>query len=373
MMGSASHTLGILTCKTLGAPPFRETAYFKQLTLTGREWGIQLIVFSPTDVDWNRKSVSAWSWDGNLSRWHRKNHPIPTLIYDRCYYLDNKHYLAYKPYVSKLVQHPGTQLLGRPLGGKIRTQKILLNNPLLRPYLPPTIMCMGPETVHSALKTMGTILIKPNGGSHGRGVAAIFPDDNRRYRIKGRTRKNQEFHIQIQSEKHFLNWLTRFIGSTRYIIQPYLTLCTKDGRPFDLRILVQKGKKGKWETTGSAVRTGKTDSLTSNLHGGGKAERTASFLTTHIPETHRPAIIRSIQLLAREVPLQIEKEHGRLAELGLDIGIDQKYQVWLLEANSKPGRSVFLLTGEAHVRKRSIQLPIQYAYFLLNGNVGGSV
>lgn len=33
---------------------------------------------------------------------------------------------------------------------------------------------------------------------------------------------------------------------------------------------------------------------------------------------------------------------GPLGELGLDIGVDYQQKVWLFEANSKPGRHIFL-------------------------------
>ncbi|WP_169713624.1 YheC/YheD family endospore coat-associated protein [Paludifilum halophilum] len=366
-------TLGVIACKEQGTPPFQETVYLKQLTREGRAMGIRLIVFSPKDIDWRRRTVSAWFWDLNSGKWGNRSQAIPPLVYDRCYYRDSRHYRTYKPYVTQLAQDSDVQLLGRPLGGKLQTQEMLEKNAAIRPYLPRTLLYRSPEDLKSALNLSGSILIKPNGGSHGRGVAAIFAEPGRSYRVQGRTRNNRGFHIRLKTERALRDWILRFTGSARYLIQPYLGLQTEDGRPFDLRILVQKGEDHRWVTTGMAVRTGKTHSLTSNIHGGGKAERAIPFLTAHFPGRRLSGILRSIRWLAEQVPRQIEKEHGRLAELGLDIGIDRQGRVWLLEVNSKPGRTVFLLTRETDVRRRSIQLPMQYARTLLNGLVGGSV
>ena len=52
-------------------------------------------------------------------------------------------------------------------------------------------------------------------------------------------------------------------------MQPYLDL-SHHGHPFDIRALVQN-KHGRWTLTGCMVREGAEGSLTSNLHGGGKA------------------------------------------------------------------------------------------------------
>lgn len=62
-------------------------------------------------------------------------------------------------------------------------------------------------------------------------------------------------------------WVRRFTGRRRFIIQPYLELCNRNGDPFDIRSLVQKNDRGIWSITGIAARQGVSQGLTSNLHG----------------------------------------------------------------------------------------------------------
>ena len=144
-------------------------------------------------------------------------------------------------------------------------------------------------------------------------------------------------------------WLNRFVANTRYVMQPYLPLNTPEGRPYDLRMLIQKNERGEWMTTGMAIRTGKPHGLTSNLHGGGRAEKAVPFLLRHFHRDQVSDIMEKIRWLAAVVPPHIERHHGRLLELGLDVGIDTDGRIWLLEVNSKPGRSVFVLSGQKEV------------------------
>ncbi|MDR6226654.1 YheC/YheD family endospore coat-associated protein [Desmospora profundinema] len=364
--------LGIITCKSKRTPPFQEITFFKHLTQEGARLGLALIVFSPMDINWDHRKVSAWRWHPKNDNWLREIHPLPSLIYDRCYYTDSRQYMLYKPYVERLIKDSNVHLLGRPLSGKWSTYQLLKPHSSIRPHLPPTSTLLSAEDLELALNRHGSILIKPNGGSHGRGVIAVIPQGGR-YHARGRTLRNHPVDVTLQTKKSAIGWIQRITANTRYIIQPYLSLVTADGYPFDIRILVQKNGSGTWETTGSAVRTGKVHSLTSNLHGGGKAERTFPFLQRQFSDDTTAQIMKTIEKLAADVPTQIENEHGRLVELGLDLGVDRTGRVWLLEVNSKPGRTVFLLTGEREQYRRSVLLPVEYARSFLLGPTGGSV
>jgi D-alanine-D-alanine ligase-like ATP-grasp enzyme len=58
------------------------------------------------------------------------------------------------------------------------------------------------------------------------------------------------------------------------------------------------------------------------------------------------------------------KDEHTLGELGFDIGIDQNEQIWMFEANSKPGRSIFkhpALKGEG---KAALQYVYDYCLYL---------
>lgn len=363
-------TLGIIVCTVRRSPPFLEAGFFKRLALEGRRLGIELLIFSPKHVDWERQRVNGWTYSPEENRWVAGEHPLPTLVYDRCFYTDSNQFRDYKPYVLRLDQSPHVQLLGRGLVGKWDTHLILSRNSSLHPYLPETRKWDGPDKALIFLNKHQKILIKPNGGSHGRGVAAILKIEGG-YQVHGRTRKNHLFRLSFDEESYLKQWLTRFVGNTRYVMQPYLKLSTPDGSPYDLRMLIQKNERGDWKTTGMAIRTGKPHSLTSNLHGGGRAEKAIPFLLRHFHRDQVHDILKRIRWLAAVVPPHIERHHGRLLELGLDVGIDADGRVWLLEVNSKPGRSVFILSGQKEVFRQATLLPIRVAQAILNRQTGG--
>ena len=359
--------LGIITCFTRNHPPFAERSYYEQLTQIGKNLGVSVVVFTPKHINWGARQVRGYVYDSTLKQWFLRQTPLPAVIYDRCFYLSPSHYKSYFPFVQKLRQDPQTELLGVPLKGKWQLAELIKHSPKLASFFPHTVRYVKPQDALVFLQKYNTLVAKPSGGSHGRGIVAIFQKaENGRYVIIGRSRQNRPLSRQFANLQQTLTWLHRFIGGTRYILQPYLPLRTPNHLPFDIRVLMQKDERQTWQMTGMAVRTGSPSSLTSNLHGGGKAEKIVPFLKQlSFDKQAIRRIEQEIRTICEQLPPLIEKKHGRLCELGIDIGIDSNARVWLLEVNSKPGRQVFRKAGEREVYLTAIRRPMLYAYALL--------
>ncbi|HEX6988094.1 MAG TPA: YheC/YheD family protein, partial [Bacillota bacterium] len=160
----------------------------------------------------------------------------------------------------------------------------------------------------------------------------------------------------------------------RLLLQPELQLRDRRGRPFDLRVLVQRDGRGRLAVTGSAVRVGRAGSWVANLHRGGTA------LTPEAAQDRLPGLAEAAAELpggslavaahaaALRVTAAIERRWGRFAELGIDLGFDLgRRRLFFLEANTRPGRLIFRKSGDHEARLVSIRRPLEYARFLVRG------
>ena len=86
-----------------------------------------------------------------------------------------------------------------------------------------------------------------------------------------------------------------------------------------------------------------------------------AFLEEQYGQAEANRLLEEIIAYSHIIPSAIEERHGRLIELGLDYGIDRDKRLWLLEANSKPGRSVFNQTGDREASTLAVEMPILYA------------
>lgn len=361
----SGRTVGIMVCPSAGDPPFSEKQYYRRLSLLGQKLGLAVFVFFPHRIDWERRRVFGYSYSASAGRWERRLYPLPEAVYDRCFYSDAKLYAEFREPIRRLMKTPGTRFLGYGLKGKWSVHQMMIRDEALSPYIPQTELLQSPADIERWLEEKGELFLKPHGGSQGKGVLRVTRVENG-YVVKGRNHRNEAVRSGFRSKRRLLGWIAAFTGGRKYLIQKYLSLTTTAGEAFDIRALVQKNHTGRWELTGIAVRRGAPGSITSNLHGGGHAEEAKPFLRQQYGQQTAETIESSVRELALRIPFVLEQYHGRLLELGVDVGVDTEGHVWVLEANSKPGRSSFAGLSDKKVRLDSIRNPILYAKFLID-------
>ncbi|RXT04807.1 YheC/YheD family protein [Ammoniphilus sp. CFH 90114] len=355
--------LGIMTVHAPGKPPFPERVFFRRLIERGQKEGISVIVFHPTAIHFETQKLNGFTLD-QKGKWQTITAPIPPFIYDRCFYLGTKYNRTYKPQIDRLLSLKGIRFLGVGLKGKWQMYQLVKNHPTLASYLPPTERVENLDQIQSWLQRYPSIILKPMSGSLGIGVMKASKS-NSAIIVEGRGKNNVPFRKSFKSFQSFCTFFKSRIERWKYLIQPYLTLKTQHGVPFDVRLLVQKDGTGQWVTTGSAIRMGQSKSITSNLHGGGKAFSFHQFLEQYYTPVQAEKINSKIAIIERTLPKYLEKHHGPLVEIGIDIGIDSDQNVWLIEVNSKPGRQIFEQLQDKEAVLKSQLSPLYYAKYLM--------
>jgi hypothetical protein len=362
MTKKAVNYLGILTTPGTKFYPFPEKSFYAFMTQAGRKIGLPVYVLLPTQINFATKTVVGYQYTPQ-KKWVKTRLPFPTLVYDR---LSNRR--KYAAQIKRLKAQSSITFLGHVLGNKLKNHNHLIQHPGLAEHMPPTELVTSMQVVRDMLDQYDAVVVKPMQNSLGIGVMKVTSKNNV-HRVEGRDFKNKIFHRTFSNRNALLFWL-RNQFTTKIIAQPYLELSTPEGVPFDIRVLVQKNGKGEWMETGRAVRAGVVDGLTSNLCGGGKAHSYEPFLSKYFEEEQLELIHHDIDFIVNELPAFLESKHGRLVELGIDIGIDRAGKVWLIEVNSKPGRASFrqIEQGKYH---RDVRLnPLRYAYYLVKASKG---
>ncbi|WP_054957785.1 YheC/YheD family protein [Paenibacillus dakarensis] len=220
---------------------------------------------------------------------------------------------------------------------------MILKNKGLASYVPTTRL-YSLEALEQMLETHTLVYIKPDRGTYGNGVmcAEIIMDnkaesDNtdststKTYRLRYET-KTENFTSLVQLDKTILS----LCQNRKYLIQQGIRLLRHKGHPFDLRVLVQKTPWGLWESTGIIGRVAAKHKIITNHHSGGTVKHFSTLMSEHMTAGEIENIRQELKELGVHVASQLQKFYPNIKEIGLDVAIDSRWSIWILEVNTKP-------------------------------------
>jgi glutathione synthase/RimK-type ligase-like ATP-grasp enzyme len=351
--------IGILTWRE--GKKFAEPAYFRQLIRAGNELGCTVFLFSPSDVLSSERQVRGFIPNG-AGGWTGRLFDRPDVVIDRYRYTPTP---AFKQYVAFRKQSSFLYANNR-LANKWRVHEVLWRDQRMQRWLPETRL-YNHANLQAMLSRHSLLYLKPLNGTGGRGIVRLERKGDG-YHLLGRDKQRAKVTAVIRQLPPLLRWIDRWKWE-RFIVQQGLHLELVPNRSVDLRLMIQKDGSGQWSITGHGIRIGGERSATSNLHGGGKAIPTKSFLAQRFGEQRTVDILRQCYELSYQTAETIENHFGRMIELGLDIGIDVNGRAWLIEVNPKPGRQIFKELGAPQLYKQAISKPLEYAIYLAGKHV----
>jgi hypothetical protein len=318
-----------------------ENTYFNEIATRAAAHDMECYRFIPSHIDPLTQLVKGKKYDPIEQNWISSEFPIPTILYDRCFYGDDDHSKQCMPIVSWLKNREDFTFLGYGLPNKLELYEILKES-VLSPYLVPSQPVTDEKIVFEELAIKKRLILKPVNGSQGYGIYYINKS-NKTFHVK--TEKHKQMISRIfPNDVKFGKWLKQLIQHRRYLLQPYLELFNQELQPFDIRMLLQKNAEGKWMERGKGIRKGSTGGILSNLSAGGTVIDFKSW-SSNLPITVKEFIKNELDYIKLNLPLLLEEKFLPLFELGVDIGVAKDGSIWILDVNSKPGRKVILSTS----------------------------
>lgn len=354
--------LGIMTLYMNNKRQIEEKSLFAKWIRIAKSMGMHAFVFTPEETNGAAHKVYAHTYDPVQRKWSRSWLPFPDIIFDRCRYQPTKRFQQLKKFRA---QYPNLLYMNRPMANKWATYQLLKNVAEIAPFLPETQLFTDHRALLRVASQGHAAYIKPLNGTGGRGIMRIAQVKPNVYQLQGRNMQRKILRPRLVSGAALNTILAPIRKEGRYLLQQGIDIRLKDGRVHDFRALVQKNGSGSWKLTGVAGRVGPVGSITSNLHGGGKAMSLDELLKRQFSD---PARVQSIKQQMEELSLDVVKALERvfkdLSEMALDIAVDRKGRPWLLEVNPKPAREVFARIGEQTTYQTALKRPIEYALWL---------
>ncbi len=344
-----------------------QTSFFHKLCNASRRQGGLTYVLGPNDLDFkNNMAVGhVLVHENGVCSWQARSLPLPDVFYDRGLFPkgpNKKLSMQVRRYLRKAW---GNRFFNPLFFNKWRTHKWLIQHPRLADYLPETFNSEEIAPIAQMFNKYPSVYLKPAGGSSGRGIIRV---ESRSGLYHGEYLVKKKTHTFVY-ENPVTMWhdlMRKGIINKTYIVQPDLNLAKYEGRPFDIRAMMQKGSDGNWSLTGAAARiAGSANTITTNLHAGGKAQLLPATLASIFGTTKGSELHQEIVDLCYTTCNWIEEVTAvSFGEIAVDLGVSENGKLWLIELNAVPGRTIFRKSGAVNLGKKALQQPIDYAFYL---------
>ncbi len=233
--------------------------------------------------------------------------------------------------------------------------KWLTADPKLRHYVPETR-----RFTRSALNKMidryKMIYFKPADGTGGSGIARVDRIAGSRFKVK-----MKKHTTRVSSARALYSRLRAIAKRRKYLLQKGIRLQRSNGRPFDIRVMMQKSSRDSWLPTGTFVKLGRPNAVATNYHQGGALKLLGPTLRHAGYKPSRIANYRKrLNRLGRITASCFTRHRPRFKELGLDVALDRQGRLWILEVNTRPNISAVKLLKDKSVYRTLMRYGKQY-------------
>lgn len=202
----------------------------------------------------------------------------------------------------------------------------------------PSTKLFSRKSLYEFLDRYKKVIAKPAAGSGGAGVIMISGKGNSSYRVQSGAKKRT-----LRGKKDTYHYLRKKMGA-RYLIQRGISLARVNGRPFDVRVMVQRRRGSQWAVTGMLAKVaGKGYIITNIKRSGGRVlPLHTAIRSSSIRGVSADTVIARLRRIALLAASRLVTYYTSQNVFGFDMGIDSSGKVWIIEANLRPDITLFL-------------------------------
>ncbi|CAM3514879.1 YheC/YheD family protein [Aeromicrobium ponti] len=341
------------------------TLFFAKLLSVKKSVGAIPFLFGEQHINWEQGTIQGlfYHQDG----WETFEIPFPNVVYDRLPNRKSERKNELKAVRDRLQKEYLIPWYNPGFFNKLDVYERLQNEESISGYLPETHPFSSFSIIERMLSDYGHVFLKPINGSLGLGIHQIIYDKKEenyycRYRDRDENRLRKYSSLESLMRNVFAGR-----NLSRMLVQQGIHLMRHGQRPIDFRIHTNKDENGEWKVTATAAKIAGPGSVTTHVKSGGVIKTLDEVFES---ADEKEEALKKLTSAALKISKALERNmEGIIGEIGFDFGLDRKGNVWLFEANSKPGRSIFKHPQLREFDLLTRKLSLSFAVFLAEASI----
>lgn len=324
--------------------------------------------FHPSDVNWIDETVGGY-FITSSGGWTRKTVPLPDVVYNRMGSRRSER-LASMENLKERFQRRSIPIFNWNFFDKSYVYSLLSGEPEAEQHVPESISGPDYSQLRDMLQRHRFVYLKPTSGSLGRGIMRLTYKPKVGYYIRYRSNGQN----QLRRYSRFVDVRKaikrRTASLSRYVCQQGIRLAEIDRCPIDFRFHLNKDRSDRWVVAGIGAKKAGRGSVTTHIRNGGKLLTPEQALNLTFGSRAGEILDKAKQETIKLAEVIERKSKHRVGELGFDIGIDVDGNIWMFEANAKPGRSIFKHPALRKQGRQSLRYIFEYCMYLSKFRTG---
>jgi hypothetical protein len=311
-----------------------------------------IMVSTVSGIDTRKQTIKGYyfqpSSEKRKSNWKQAIFSYPGAVFKR---------VSVSPKLNKhLYKVTNGRIFNSTFFNKWEMWEYLAPDDFIRSHLPDTKELNTLDEILEMLEVYESIYLKPKNGSGGKGIIQIMRADNL-FQIT--TDTNVETNVARIDQHPSIKSVLQL--KNQYMIQQGVPI-KYHSRNVDFRMYMQKDATKQWKCSGLLARFAKPESITTNL-------RHLDYLLPGKEAFEQLFGLNKngVELLEQKVinickhACQILDQHGCYADIAIDLIIDEKLHIWILEMNKRYGYKSLSLIKDQKLFRKIIRNPFLYA------------
>jgi hypothetical protein len=331
-------------------------------TLHYKEFNGLMCVFSWDGIDFKSKVINGYYFKyDNITKsgfWKKGIIPIPGVVYNRT--------LLTKLKIKKLKEILNNKLFNSLQLNKLDFWSMAKKSNLLSNNIPRTKLLLSIEDLDKMLEKYDYVYLKPVSSSLARGLIRLHKSvGNYCFQIN-----DNPYPVAVSSGETAFNYFNRIKHNQQYLVQQGINSIKFENRYIDFRVIMQKNETLEWKCTKIVAKVGKQNGICSNFKEDGYAltfeEVFIKVLKLEDKEINN--IRNKLINICNNLCKMLDETGENFGDIGIDAAIDDKLNIWILEANTRQDHKIILSLEDKRSFHETKSNPIKYAVALSSFN-----